>query len=65
MSIVFNNAVSAAMASLWAAWSLRSSEIMTADASEVSVLEIIWGGGGLVTANREACLDTGHSGVIF
>ena len=45
VSIVFNNALSAAIASFWAARSLRSSAMMAEDALEVPVLAMILVGG--------------------
>ena len=64
---MFNNVASAAMDSFWDSRSLRRSEMMTVDASEFPVLAMILseGGGGAGAGNREACLDTGHGGVIF
>ena len=63
---MFNNALISSMDCFWVAQSLQSSLLMAVDASEVPVLAMISaGGGGPVTADREACLDTGHGGVIF
>ena len=54
------------MACFLDAQSLWILAMMAEDASEVTVLEIISAGGGVpVTADREACLETGHGGVIF
>ena len=63
---MFNNSVNAAMDYFWSAQSLQRLAMMAVDASEVSMLVMISaGGGGPVAADREACLDTGHGGVIF
>ena len=64
--IMINNTVNAAMDSLWDALSLQRSAMMTTGESEMFVLAMILeGGGGPVAAGCEACLATGHGGVIF